>query len=152
LQVLWTNEQDRFPLPPHLPVLLVNLATHASSRLGIAEQAELSLAFVDDAQIQRLNRSFRGLDYPTDVLSFAIDADEQLAMPSGSPQILGDVVISLERAAAQAAAYEHSLEREVAFLMVHGLLHLVGFDHQVENGDIMEELTESILSEAGLQR
>ncbi len=154
MQVLWTNAQDKYPLPPHLPDLMVGLATRAAARLAIAPDTELSLAFVDDEEMQRLNLVFRGQDRPTDVLSFA-DADaceEDMVLPEGAPKLLGDIVISLERAQTQAEEFSHSLEREVGFLLVHGLLHLVGFDHDGENGDAMQDLTESILCEAGLPR
>ncbi|MBT9153908.1 MAG: Endoribonuclease YbeY [Firmicutes bacterium] len=152
MQVLWTNAQDKYPLPSHLPKLIVDLATQAAARLALGEDTELSIAFVDDEEMQRLNLAFRGQDYPTDVLSFADMCEEELIIPEGAPKLLGDIVISLERAQAQAEDYGHSLEREVAFLMVHGLLHLVGFDHEMENGDAMHDLTDSILSEAGLLR
>ncbi|MBT9175866.1 MAG: Endoribonuclease YbeY [Firmicutes bacterium] len=131
---------------------MVDLATQAATKLSLGEDTELSLAFVDDKEMQRLNLAFRGQDRPTDVLSFADACEEELIRPEGAPKLLGDIVISLERALAQAEEYGHSLEREVAFLLVHGLLHLAGFDHDAENGDAMHDLTKSILSEAGLTR
>ncbi|MBS3984731.1 MAG: rRNA maturation RNase YbeY [Selenomonadales bacterium] len=152
MQVLWTDAQDRFPLPPHLPELMVELATQVAARLSLDKDTELSLAFVDDEEIQRLNLAFRGKDAPTDVLSFANADEDDLPTPPGAPKLLGDIVISLERAHAQAALFGHSLEREVAFLLVHGLLHLAGYDHDVDNSGEMHELTESILSEAGWRR
>lgn len=139
-------------MPPHLPELMTALATRAGARLSLATDTELSLAFVDDEEMQRLNRDFRGQDCPTDVLSFADACKEELVMPEEAPKLLGDIIISVERARAQAAEFGHSLEREMAFLLVHGLLHLAGFEHDAQNCGKMHELTESILSEAGLTR
>jgi probable rRNA maturation factor len=80
-----------------------------------------------DAELRRLNREFRGLDYPTDVLSF----------PAGGPTThLGDIAISLGRARAQAREFGHDIEREVEILMLHGLLHLLGFDHETDRGQM----------------
>jgi probable rRNA maturation factor len=152
MQVLWTNAQKKVPLSPHLPELMAQLATQVAARLSLAEDTELSLAFVDDEEIQRLNLAFRGQDAPTDVLSFADDDGNEFPTPAGAPKLLGDIVISLERAHAQAALFGHSLERELAFLLVHGLLHLAGFDHDADNSGEMHDLTESILSEAGWRR
>jgi probable rRNA maturation factor len=92
--------------------------------LGIGD-AELSILLVDDATIQVLNREHRGKDRPTDVLAFPVDEKPV----RGSPRILGDVVISLETALRQARARKRSLVPEVRFLLAHGLLHLIGYDH-----------------------
>lgn len=96
---------------------------------GAAEgEARVSVAFVDDATIRRLNRTYRGTDAPTDVLAFSLaDGDAGEPAPGGEP--LGEVVISLETAARQGAEAGHSLAAEVAFLAVHGTLHLLGHDH-----------------------
>ena len=152
MQVLWTDAQDKYPLPPHIPELMVELATQVAARLSLGENTELSLAFVDDEEIRRLNIAFRGKDSATDVLSFADAGEDDLRVPEGAPNLLGDIVISLERAHAQAAELGHSLEREMAFLLVHGLLHLAGFNHDLDNNGEMYGLTESILSEAGWHR
>ncbi|MBR5430122.1 MAG: rRNA maturation RNase YbeY [Firmicutes bacterium] len=94
--------------------------------------AELSLLFTDDAGIRELNRDYRGLDKSTDVLSFPQwEAGEWQQVPPGVTAPLGDIVISREHAAAQAAAYGHSELRETVFLFIHGLLHLLGYDHEL---------------------
>lgn len=95
---------------------------------GLAE-AELSVVVADDAAIHELNRDYRGVDRPTDVLSFA-----QREGPGADPDdpILGDVIISLDTAAHQAAARGHGLAQEVRILLVHGFLHLLGFDHETD--------------------
>jgi len=101
------------------------------------ETAEVGLTFTDDATIRQLNKEYRGIDAPTDVLSFALaegceeplDYGEEEELP---PELLGDIVISLPRAREQAEEYGHPLTREVLYLTVHGLLHLLGYDHQSE--------------------
>jgi probable rRNA maturation factor len=92
--------------------------------LGL-EAAELSVVLVDDAGIQGLNREHRDQDRPTDVLAFPLDEDPV----SGTPRLLGDIVISLETALRQARSRKRALFPEVRFLLAHGLLHLIGFDH-----------------------
>jgi probable rRNA maturation factor len=91
------------------------------------EGAELSITLVDDETIARLNAQWRQVEGPTDVLAFPMDQAPEEGPP---PRVLGDIVISVERALEQAAQEGHSLEREMEELLVHGLLHLVGYDHQ----------------------
>lgn len=155
----------------------------ALERLGWM-QAEVSVAIVDDEEIRALNRRYRGVDRPTDVLAFPLlDAEELRAArrpdappaaappealpPAGAlassspaarrvdpePVLLGDVIISLPRAEAQAREYGHSLERELCFLAVHGTLHLLGYDHDTPEGEAaMREATEAVLTRLGLAR
>lgn len=122
------------------------------SHLG--DNVETSVTFVDDAAITDLNREYRGLEQPTDVLSFAqLEGEELAAMPEGEPLMLGDIVISLERCLEQAADYGHSFERELGFLTAHGMLHLLGFDHQTPEDEAgMMARTEEILGGLGLTR
>lgn len=87
---------------------------------------ELSLAFVDNQEITRLNRQYLGKDRPTDVLAFPMNRGE---MSHINPHMLGDVVISVDQAALQAKRMKHSLEEELLILILHGLLHLLGYDH-----------------------
>lgn len=117
----------------------------------------VSLSFVDDATIQKLNKEYRGIDHPTDVLSFAMedehDDEEIIHDDEEIEQMLGDIVISVPTAKEQSVAYGHSLEREIGFLFVHGFLHLIGYDHQDEVAeDAMFTLQETILQKAGLVR
>lgn len=93
------------------------------------ENSELSVTLTDDAHIHALNKKFRGVDRATDVLSFAFRESDEPEVIGADFEILGDVIISLERAAAQAQEFGHSFLREVIFLEVHGLLHLLGYDH-----------------------
>jgi probable rRNA maturation factor len=117
-------------------------------------EAEVSITFVDDQQIMDLNRDHRGLHKPTDVLSFSqLEGEELAALPEGEPVLLGDIVVSLERCAEQAADYGHSFDRELGFLVAHGMLHLLGLDHQTpEEESAMMAQTEEILGGLGLTR
>lgn len=111
-------------------------------------EGEVSVTLTDNAAIQRLNAAYRGKDVPTDVLSFPMDPDW-----STGYVLLGDVVISLEKAVEQAQAYGHSLAREVGFLTVHGVLHLLGYDHEKpEEAAVMEAVQREVLAELALVR
>ena len=116
--------------------------------------AEVSVTLTDDAHIHVLNRDYRSVDRPTDVLSFALTESEEPAIldaPYGV--VLGDLVISLERVAAQAEEYGHSVLRELSFLTVHGMLHLLGYDHIEEEERLeMEEEQRRVMEELGIQR
>lgn len=120
---------------------------------GVEERAEVSVTFVDDAAIHALNREHRQKDRPTDVLSFPqFEPDEELP-PAPIPFSLGDVVVSVDTAARQADEYGHSLEREVGFLLAHGLLHLLGHDHQTPDEEAeMRERQRELLAAVGLGR
>lgn len=114
---------------------------------------EVSVLVSDDAELQRLNRDYRGIDAPTDVLSFGAAADTFVAAP-GQPRFLGDLAISYERVLAQAAEYAHSPQRELAFLTVHGMLHLLGYDHErgPDANSAMRAREDTILARLGLAR
>lgn len=111
----------------------------------------VSILITDDARIWELNRQYRSVDRPTDVLSFAAREGERLV--SVGREFLGDLVISLEAAQRQAQEYGHSIDRELSFLTVHGMLHLLGYDHMnVEDEKEMFALQEEILTAAGCFR
>jgi len=115
----------------------------------------LSLVLTGDDEIAALNREFRGIDAPTDVLSFPAydDPGGAASDPEGPPLPLGDIVVSLPRAMEQAARYGHSREREFGFLLVHGLLHLLGYDHETAaEAAAMEARQEAVLASLGLPR
>ena len=97
---------------------------------GVDRLCEVSVSFVDEQEIHRLNLETRGVDRATDVLSFPMSEGEEFEInPENGAALLGDIVISLPRALAQAEEYGHSPEREVGFLTVHSVLHLLGYDH-----------------------
>ncbi len=128
--------------------------TEAARVLGVSPQAEVGVVFADDAYIRELNRDYRGIDAATDVLSFALDEGEEPAVQGGPAEaLLGDIVISLETAERQAAEFGHGLEREMAYLTVHGMLHLVGYDHEEESAKAeMRRQEEKILAALGIVR
>ena len=97
------------------------------------ENSELSLTLTDDKNIHALNKKFRGVDRATDVLSFAFRESDEPEIIGAEVEILGDVIISLERAKVQAEEFGHSFLREIIFLEVHGLLHLLGYDHMQDD-------------------
>ena len=97
------------------------------------KNAEVSITLTDNEHIHELNLRYRGIDRPTDVLSFALNEGEEPEIFDGpAVDVLGDIIISVERTVEQAAEYGHSVQREIAFLTVHGMLHLLGYDHMEE--------------------
>jgi probable rRNA maturation factor len=114
--------------------------------------AEVSVVLVDNQYIRELNSQYRGVDQPTDVLSFPVEG-EDFVLPDGAPQLLGDIFISIERTREQSESYGHSFERELCYLAVHGLLHLLGFDHhQDDETTRMREEEERVMREFALGR
>lgn len=124
---------------------------------GVLGEAEVSLTFVDNERIQNLNQTYREVDRPTDVLSFAFQEGEAELVATGTgagpPRMFGDIVISVPKAKEQAAAYHHSFLRELGFLAVHGFLHLRGYDHiSEEDEQNMFSRQKEILEAYGLKR
>ena len=143
--------------------LIKKLILATAEELGLDQNFEVSITIVDNDRIQEVNREYRSIDRPTDVISFAIeDNDEEFEVffdeefndqENDLPRLLGDIFISIDRTEEQALDYGHSFERELGFLTVHGFLHLNGFDHQtVEEEQEMFSLQEKILEENGLER
>ena len=124
------NLQQKVELTAEIEKLLTEVAEIALAHAG-RKNAEIDITLADDAYLRQLNRNYRGIDAATDVLSFSMleTRDEEPEYEDPGPELLGEVVISSERAAAQAEEYGHPLERELAYLAVHGVLHLLGYDH-----------------------
>lgn len=99
--------------------------------LDLPEDTELSLTFVNNEEIHKLNKEYRQKDYATDVLSFPFENEFNLPINN----ILGDIIISLQKAESQAQEYGHSFNRELGFLIVHGILHLNGYDHETKEDE-----------------
>ncbi|WP_148136669.1 rRNA maturation RNase YbeY [Candidatus Formimonas warabiya] len=156
MELIIRNQQDKVIVTPETEELLNTLVCAVIREENLDMDPEVSILLVDDAEIQELNRSYRGMDRPTDVLSFAMNEEME-----GAPEfisleesnLLGDIVISLETAGRQAEEYGHSLERELGFLTVHGMLHLLGYDHgnEAETAE-MRQKEEKILNQVGLER
>ncbi len=149
------NDQDKIVIDQALEDRLV-AGLNAVARLhGLTEQTEVDITIVDDEEIHRLNREYRNVDRPTDVLSFALDeGDEEPELIDGPEEhLLGDIIISAETAVRQGEEFGHGLTREMVYLAVHGLLHLLGYDHMVEEDKVVmrakeeEALREIELSE-----
>ena len=121
-----------------------------------AANCEVSITVTDDQRIHDLNRQYRGIDRPTDVLSFAFnESDEPEIIFDDEDHIdtLGDIIVSIDRARAQAVEYGHSFKREIIFLIVHGMLHLLGYDH-IEESDRLEMEAEQkfVMAELNIPR
>ncbi|AHM67037.1 rRNA maturation RNase YbeY [Paenibacillus polymyxa] len=163
LQLAWNNEQNDMVINESLITLLNTLLEEAGKAEGVMD-GEVALTFVNDDQIHELNRDYRGIDRPTDVLSFAMKEtlDEELEIiyePTEEnplndvPDVLGDIIISVQTAQAQSEEYGHSIEREIGFLFVHGFLHLLGYDHQDDASEAeMMGKQEAVLAQVGLTR
>ncbi|UAT29595.1 rRNA maturation RNase YbeY [Bacillus badius] len=137
--------------------LVEALLEMTAQKEGVAEGSEVSVTFTDNARIQEINREYREKDAPTDVISFALEemgeGEITISGAEGLPRMLGDIVISVPRAKEQAVDYGHSFERELGFLAVHGLLHLLGYDHMTEEEEkVMFQKQRDILNEYGLER
>ena len=138
LKICFENDQTKFLLPYKVKMLVREAIEATLDYEQYGNPCEVSVSFTDNAGIHELNKKFRGIDRPTDVLSFPLfdysgeseepPVDELMGM-------LGDIVLSLEQADLQAQEYGHSFEREVAFLCVHSMLHLLGYDHETGEED-----------------
>ena len=137
-----------------LAAMLTQAIKEAIRLSGGPEEAEVSLMLVDDQRIHTLNLEYRGVDRPTDVLSFALQEESDEEPDSEfEDDMLGDIVISAERAREQAEEYDHSFEREIVYLAVHGTLHLLGYDHEEEKDkQEMRSKEEEVMALLGLER
>lgn len=148
-----TDKQKKVKLPTGTRLLLRKACIATLDEENFPDPAEISVLMVDDEMIRALNAQFRNIDRSTDVLSFPLGENGVYdTNPETDAKMLGDVVISAEHALAQAELYGHGLEREIAYLTVHSVLHLLGYDH-VNGGlekTIMREKEELILDRLGL--
>ena len=132
----------------------VRKAAYTVGELYGLDNAEVSITFTDNEHIHEINRDYRNVDRPTDVISFALNEGDEPEIEGGAPvNVLGDIIISVEKAVEQAGDYGHSVEREVAFLTVHGMLHLLGYDH-IEEDDRKEMRREEdfVMEKLGIGR
>ena len=135
---------------------LEKLLNYTAEKENVQEGSELSVTFVSNERIQEINREYRDKDRPTDVISFALEElgeGELEIVGENIPRILGDIIISIPKAREQAEEYNHSFMRELGFLAVHGLLHLLGYDHMNEQDEKkMFDRQKEILDGYGLGR
>lgn len=155
IKVIISNNQKDIKIPTGVRMLVRRCCNAVLRQENFEGSAEISVTFVNNEQIHKLNLEHRNIDRETDVLSFPLGENGvyDINHDTGA-KMLGDIVISIEKAFAQAEEYGHPLQREIAFLTVHSLLHLLGYDH--ENGGLeavrMREKEESVLTQLGLKR
>ncbi len=152
IRVVITNKQKKVKIPTGMRMLIRRCCNAVLKLEKFEGSAEISVTFVDNEEIQKLNLQYREKDAPTDVLSFPLgengvyDTD-----PTTGAKMLGDVVISMEKAVDQAELYGHSLQREVGYLTAHSVLHLLGYDHETGLERVhMREKEELVMEQLGL--
>ncbi|MCZ2259357.1 rRNA maturation RNase YbeY [Sporosarcina sp. G11-34] len=153
---LYFNDETN-TVDENIQKLISEILTHAAKLEGVPEDAEVSVTFMTDLEIQKINAEYRGIDKSTDVISFALEemTDDEVAIVAeeGMPNVLGDIIISVETAKQQAADYGHDFKREMGFLSLHGFLHLLGYDHMTEDDEAkMFGRQKEILDSFGLER
>lgn len=155
IKVIIKNDQNVIKVPTGVRMLIRRSCNAVLTNEDFQGDAEISVTIVDDEKIHELNRQYRSIDRSTDVLSFPLGENGvyDINYDTGA-KMLGDIVISIEHAFSQAERYGHSLQREIGFLTVHSLLHLLGYDH--EGGGLeavrMREKEEESLTQMGLKR
>ncbi len=142
------NEQDKVGVSK-LRDLVKKVLEQGLNYFDLVDNVEVSLTFADDEYIRFLNGQYRNIHQTTDVLSFALEEGMEFNQIPDYPRVLGDIVISVERAKAQSIEYGHSLGREVGYLAIHGLLHLLGYNHENQTDKkemrlIEEEIMEKV--------
>lgn len=155
VKVVISNEQNEFKIPSGVRLLVRRCCTAVLAMEEFDGKAEVSVLFVDDDMIHQLNKQHRNIDRATDVLSFPLGENGVYDINNDTgAKLLGDIVISIPHAIDQAERYGHTLQREIGFLTVHSMLHLLGYDHV--NGGIesvrMREKEENVLTKLGLKR
>ena len=156
VRIYGTNRQRIVPVTKELRTLVKHCCSETLYEEGYSGDFEVSVTFTDNAGIRKINKEYRGIDRDTDVLSFPMtDEGEEFTLdPETECYNLGDIVISLEKAVAQAEEYGHSFQREVAFLTVHSMLHLLGYDHERSESEEKEMFGKQdiVLEAMGLER
>lgn len=155
LNIIFENDQNKMEVTEEMQKLVTRAATETLLAEEIDFDCALSLTYTDNKGIRELNREYREKDAATDVLSFPMfdPETEEIYALDGTAAELGDIVISLERAKEQAEEFGHSFERETAFLCVHSVLHLLGYDHErsQEEDTLMREKQRTIMKRLGLE-
>lgn len=155
VKVTIQNQQKAVTIPTGMRLLIRRSCAAVLENQNFKDPAEVVVTFVDDERIHELNNEFRGVDKATDVLSFPLGENGEYDLnPETNALQLGDIVISVEHALKQSVEYGHSFEREMSYLTVHSMLHLLGFDHV--NGGIeavkMRDTEETVMTALGLTR
>jgi len=153
MDVILSNFPAELEFDATLPATVERAAAKVGELYGL-DSAEVSVTLTNNVYIHELNKKYRDIDRPTDVLSFALnEGDEPEVIDGPEVNMLGDIIISVERAVEQAADYGHSVEREIAFLTVHGMLHLLGYDHmEEEDRKEMRQEEDFVMDKLGITR
>lgn len=153
MKVIISNYPEELSFPTEIEENVRAAAEKVGELYGV-ENGEVSVTLTNNDYIHQLNRKYRQIDRPTDVLSFALNESEEPDIENGPDiNVLGDIILSVERAEEQAADYGHSLRREIAFLTVHGMLHLLGYDHMEEADRLeMEKEQRYVMEQLGISR
>lgn len=150
IDFVFDNEVDNFE--NNYEQDFIAIIEQALKTLGIEDDVEVSCELVDDERIHEINREYRHIDRSTDVISFAMEDNDQFYV-EGMPRTLGDIFISVDHAKKQAEEYGHSLRREMCFLFTHGILHLLGYDHMTDEQEKeMFGLQDEILGALSIER
>lgn len=156
METMIINQQNKINYGKELQQVIINVCNTVAKIIRLPKNSEVSIMIVDNSYIQELNFIYRQQNRPTDVLSFAMNElsdDEPDYDSSEELNILGDIVLSLEQALLQSSEYGHSLERELGYLVAHGMLHLMGYDHETdEEARVMRSLEEKIMQAVKLER
>ena len=154
-KVIISNDQKKAEVPKGIRLLIRRCCNAVLQEENFGADAEVSVRFVDNVTIKELNSQYRNIDRETDVLSFPLgeNGEYDVNLDTGA-KLLGDIVISVEKAIEQADTYNHSLQREIGFLTVHSMLHLLGYDHECGGleQDRMRSKEEEVLTKIGLKR
>ena len=140
--IYYENDQDKMEVSEYLEGRLKEGLNAVAKLHDLTDDTEVGITIVDDERIHEINREYRNVDRPTDVISFALDddledSDEPELIDGPEEHLLGDIIISVETANRQGEEFGHGLEREIVYLAVHGLLHLLGYDHMVEEDKVV---------------
>lgn len=131
--IYFDNAQNKISLAAQIEEKILSGLNTVAEQHELPSKTEVSVTLVTDEEIHQLNKQYRNVDRPTDVLSFALDeGDEPELVDAPEEHLLGDIIISAETAQRQGEEFGHGLEREIVYLSVHGLLHLLGYDHMKE--------------------
>lgn len=155
IKVIITNKQKDVKIPTGMRMLVRRCCNAVLKSEGFEGSAEVSVSFVNNEQIKQLNDQYRSKNVETDVLSFPMGENGQYNIdPATGAKVLGDIVISVEKAVEQAANFGHSFQREIGYLTAHSMLHLLGYDHEDDGlGKIcMREKEEMVMTMLGLSR
>lgn len=156
METMIINQQNKVKYGRELQKTITTVVKATAQLMEVPRKSEVSILLLDNKHIKELNLLYRAQNMATDVLSFAMNElgeDEPEYDSAQEQNMLGDIVISLEQAQVQSEEYGHSMARELGFLVAHGMLHLLGFDHETEAQEqTMHELEEKILQSVNLER